>query len=96
LYPFDWLGRHRPNLVLFGDSLAEPAWTEACQAAKNCDVLISVGTSATVYPAAILPERAANQGATVITIDPKPNAGCWLQGNAGAILPKLLSATWRS
>lgn len=27
LYPFDWLGRHRPNLILFGDALAEPAWS---------------------------------------------------------------------
>ena len=57
-YPFDWLGRHRPNLVMFGDAMAEPAWTTAQHAVENCDVLITVGTSAEVYPAALLPEIA--------------------------------------
>jgi NAD-dependent deacetylase len=94
LYPFDWLGRHRPNLVLFGDSLAEPAWTKSEQAARSCDVMISVGTSGEVYPAALLPEYAAAVGATVITIDPKPSAACWLEGNAGTILPELVRAAW--
>lgn len=90
LYPFDWLGRHRPNLVLFGDVLAEPAWTNACQAAEACDVLLSVGTSGAVYPAALLPSRAENAGATVIVVDPQPTPGCWLQGNASEVLPKLM------
>lgn len=34
-YPFDWLGRHRPNLVLFGDAMAEPAWTERVASSTN-------------------------------------------------------------
>lgn len=89
-YPFDWLGRHRPNLVLFGDSLAEPAWTRACQIVDACDVLLSVGTSGAVYPAAMLPDRAAAAGATVITIDPQISSECWLEGNAEVVLPKLV------
>ena len=89
--PMDWLGRHRPNLVLFGDALAEPAWANACQAVDECDVLLSVGTSGTVYPAALLPNRAIAAGATVITIDPQASGGCWLQGKAETILPKLIS-----
>jgi NAD-dependent deacetylase len=96
LYPYDWLGSHRPNLVLFGDSLAEPAWTKAEQAAQNCEVMISVGTSGEVYPAALIPEYAAAAGATVIKIDPKPCAACWLEGNAGTILPELVRAAWGS
>lgn len=90
-YPFDWLGRHRPNLVLFGDAMAEPAWTEARRVVERCDVLLSVGTSGAVYPAAMLPDWAAGAGATVITIDPQPNGDCPLVGNAGTILPKLIS-----
>jgi NAD-dependent deacetylase len=90
-FPLDWLGQHLPNLILFGDNLAEPAWTEACRAVKECDVLISVGTSGAVYPAAMLPDDAAASGATVIAVDPQPTAGCWLQGNAGEILPKLIA-----
>lgn len=89
-YPIDWLGRHRPNLVLFGDELAEPAWTNAGRAVDSCDVMIAVGTSGVVYPAAMLPGRAANAGATVITIDPQPNGECWLEGRSEIVLPKLI------
>lgn len=88
-YPLDWRGRHRPNLVLFGDAMAEPAWSNACRAARECDVFISVGTSGAVYPAAMLPMDAAEAGATVIAIDPEPCYGCWLQGTAADVLPKL-------
>lgn len=89
-YPLDWRGRHRPNLVLFGDAMAEPAWSKARQAVKDCDVLLSVGTSGVVYPAAILPTDAAQAGATVIAVDPQPGDGCWLQGTAADVLPKLV------
>lgn len=95
-YPLDWRGRHRPNLVLFGDALAEPAWTKARKAVSECDVLLSVGTSGVVYPAALLPLDAAAVGATVIAVDPQPSEGCWLQGNAGDVLPKLLSDAFGS
>jgi NAD-dependent deacetylase len=89
-YPLDWRGRHRPHLVLFGDALAEPAWTNACRAVDACDVLLSVGTSGVVYPAAMLPARAAERGATVITVDPQPAADCWLRGTAVDVLPTLV------
>ena len=89
-YPLDLRGRHRPNLILFGDALAEPAWSDACRAVKKCDVLLSVGTSGAVDPAALLPTDAKASGATVITVDPQSGDGCWLQGNAGDVLPKLM------
>ena len=89
-YPFDWLGRHRPNLVLFGDVLAEPAWTDACHVVNACDVLLMVGTSGEVYPAALLPSRAAANGATVISVDPQPCSECWLEGTAAVVLPALI------
>jgi NAD-dependent deacetylase len=89
-YPLDGLGRHRPNLVLFGDAMAEPAWTKACEVVVECDLFISVGTSGEVYPAAMLPDQAAEAGATVITVDPQPTGNCPLQGTAGTVLPKLL------
>lgn len=89
-YPLDWLGKHRPNLVLFGDSLAKNAWGNAWQASADLDVLISVGTSGAVYPAALIPERAAEFGATVITIDPQASNECWLEGRAEVLLPKLV------
>lgn len=91
-FRLDWRGRHRPHLVLFGDALAEPAWTNACRAVDRCDVLVCVGTSGAVYPAAMLPARAESRGATVISVDPQPGAGCWLEGRAGEVLPRLLAA----
>lgn len=95
-YPWDWRGRHRPNLVLFGDTLAEPAWTAACQAVKDCDLLLSVGTSGAIFPAAMLPAQAAAAGATVLIVDPQPVEGCWLEGKAGEVLPKLISDAFDS
>lgn len=38
-------GLHRPNLVLFGDALNEPAWTQSLAAVRECDVVLSIGTS---------------------------------------------------
>jgi len=93
-YPFDFRGRHRPNVVLFGDDLAEPAWTFSCREVENCDVLISIGTSGSVFPAAFLPGRAELAGATVVSISPTPCDGCWLQGNASEVFPRLLHAAW--
>lgn len=94
VHRFDWLGRHRPNLVLFGDAMAEPAWTDACRAAEKCDLFLSVGTSGAVYPAAMLPTLASNAGAKIVTIDPHVSGPCWLQGTAGSVLPKLIAAAF--
>lgn len=92
LLGLDMGGVHRPNLVLFGDAMAEPAWTDSIEAARNCDVLLIVGTSGEVYPAATLPQEAKERGASVITIDPIAGFGpLWLQGNAGDILPQLVA-----
>lgn len=90
-YPLDWRGRHRPNLVLFGDAMAEPAWSKACRVARDCDLFLSVGTSGAVYPAAMLPMDAAEAGATLICVDPQPSDGCWLRGTAADTVPKLVS-----
>lgn len=85
-------GMHRPNLVLFGDALAEPAWTDALKAADQCDCLISVGTSGLVLPAAMIPSNAKAAGAKVITIDPTESSGDdWLRGTAGDMMPKLVA-----
>ena len=56
LMGMDHGGIYRPKLVMFGDLLAEPDWTHAREAIGKCDVLLSVGTSGIVYPAATLPD----------------------------------------
>jgi NAD-dependent deacetylase len=91
----DERGPYRPKIVLFGDQLAEPEWMLAQEAASECECMISVGTSGTVYPAADLPNMARAAGAKVIGVDPQPvDADIWLPGAAGTVLPALVAAAY--
>lgn len=77
-----------PNLTLFGQALPEPAWSNACKAAKSCDCMIVVGTSLRVYPAASLVDVARSAGARILQIDPGATQGReTIPGDASAILP---------
>jgi len=89
-------GFHRPNIILFGDAMSEPHWSQAVAAAEECDVMLTIGTSGMVQPAATLPLQAKAGGATVIHIDPTERGGdIWLQGSACEIMPQLLAETFR-
>lgn len=85
----------RPDVVWFGEMLPADALARAEDAAEHCDVFLSIGTSAQVYPAAELPLRALSAGATVVEINPERTAltrhiQFALQGPAGEVLPLLL------
>lgn len=88
----------RPNVVWFGEALPEAALRaafDAVGAMAEGDVVLSIGTSAVVYPAAGFIEHAQDRGATAIEInrDPTPISRMvdWsLMGKAGEILPRLL------
>ena len=54
----------RPDVVWFGELLPEHALRRAEEAARSCDLFLSVGTSNVVEPAASLPWTAARHGAT--------------------------------
>jgi NAD-dependent deacetylase len=87
----------RPDIVWFHESLPEDVWENAQQAAAECDVLLVVGTSAVVYPAASLipiAQRTRNPGATVIECnlartDASDRVDIGLYGPSGVTLPKL-------
>jgi NAD-dependent deacetylase len=88
-------GYYRPNLVLFGDGMNEPDWSDSLAAARSCDVFLTVGTSGEVFPAAMLPHEARANGAKCIAIDPEEQScDLWLQGQAGNILPKLIQSAF--
>lgn len=90
-------GVFRPNLVMFGDELSEPAWEQSQEAARRCDAFLSIGTSQAVWPAGGLPLIAQEHGAKVFSIDPeKPASGDWLEGKAGEVLPKLVEAVYNA
>lgn len=67
-------GPFRPGVVWFGEALPEDAWARACAAIDGCDVLVVVGTSGLVHPAASLPLRARQRGAQVIEVNPVDSA----------------------
>ncbi len=65
-------GSYRPGVVWFGEMLPEDILTAAFHAAESCDLFLTIGTSAVVYPAASLPEIALENGAHVIEINLEP------------------------
>ena len=89
-------GMQRPGVVWFGEGLPTDVWDNAEKAARNADLLLVVGTSAVVYPAASLVPLAARAGATVVEINPGETpltaaVAYSLRGPAGEILPRLIS-----
>ncbi len=93
-------GLLRPDVVWFGEMLPSGALDAAFEAAQQCDLFFSVGTSALVQPAASLPLAALERGAVVVEINPDTtpltaHVTFALQGPAGRILPKLLAALKR-
>lgn len=64
----------RPGVVWFGEPLPAQEWQRADAAFRATDVVLVIGTSGIVYPAASLPERAAAAGLPVIEINPEPSA----------------------
>lgn len=92
-------GRMRPDIVWFGESLPQGAWRKAEAAAAGADVILVVGTSAVVYPAAALATH-YNAPALVAEINPEETAisarvGCVLRGSAAKVLPELADALAR-
>jgi NAD-dependent deacetylase len=87
----------RPGVVWFGEALPFNALEAAERAASQCDLMLVVGTSGEVYPAAGLAHRARRAGAKVVIINPQPTgldeaAHAVLTGTAGQLLPVLLEA----
>lgn len=85
----------RPDVVWFGEALPAEAIRQARVAAESCDVMLVVGTSALVQPAASLPTIAKARGAYVVEVNLEPTALRPLAdeshyGKAGEILPSLL------
>ena len=63
-------GLARPGVVWFGESI-DPGVLHSCDAAVNCDVFFSIGTSSVVYPAAGLVHAAKRRGAFTVEINPQ-------------------------
>lgn len=89
----------RPDVVWFGEALPEEALLRAADAAENCDVFMSIGTSSVVYPAAGFIAHASANGAKTIEINPEPTPISrrvdWsIRAKAGEALPRLLELSF--
>jgi NAD-dependent deacetylase len=85
----------RPGVVWFGETLPACALGAAERAAESCDVMLVVGTSGAVWPAAGLAALARRAGAFVAIVNPEPSeidgdAHVVLRGTAAGTLPRLL------
>jgi NAD-dependent deacetylase len=88
-------GARRPAVVWFGEALPEDAIARAYRAAEACDLFLSIGTSAVVYPAADLAHAARRRGAKVAEINAQPtplsaSVNWSVLGKSGEVLPALV------
>ncbi|AEH24327.1 NAD-dependent protein deacetylase [Pyrococcus yayanosii] len=85
----------RPDVVWFGEPLPEEELSEAFKLARRADLILVIGTSGLVYPAAYIPYIVKENGGIVIEINVEesaltPIADIFLRGKAGEVMGTLL------
>jgi len=92
----------KPDVVMFGEAIPSDALVRSAQIVEKCNVLIVVGTSAQVYPAARLPVLAQQNGAFIIEANivetdfTQTVTNAFLRGPAGETLPRLVECVKRT
>lgn len=90
-------GIYRPECVFFGEMIPPQHLLRSRQVASECDIMLVVGTSAVVQPAALMPVIAKESGSKVIEINPEktPLTGITsdylIMGKAGEIMNGILA-----
>jgi NAD-dependent deacetylase len=84
----------KPTVVLFGEPMPQPAIQEAFDLARNADVILVVGSSLVVYPAAEVPLIAVRSGARMVVVNAEPTpfdrlAEVVIHGRSGEVLPQI-------
>lgn len=93
--PFCQKAYVRPNVVWFNETLPPDEIFRAERLAQTADVMLVVGTSGLVYPAAILPVIAKQRGAKILEINPDEStitayADLYLDSASGVALPDIV------
>lgn len=95
-------GLLKPDAVFFGEPIPQAALWQAQMSAQQCRVMLVIGTSGVVEPAASLPLVAKEKGAYIIEVNPEPSfltsyaTNLFLQGKAEEILPSILDGLHRT
>jgi NAD-dependent deacetylase len=86
----------KPSVIFFGENIPQHALSESQRFAEAADVVLVVGTSAVVYPAAGIPRIAKSRGAVIIEFNLEEteltdgDTDIFIQGSAGQTLPELI------
>lgn len=88
-------GIMKPDVIFFGEALPEETLQEGIRHASRCDLLIVVGSSLVVYPAAIMPFIAKQSGAKLVIVNLTPTsadriADVVINASAGDALMRIL------
>jgi len=86
-------GLTRPDVVMFGEAVQQ--LPEAFALAESCDLMLVLGTTGVVYPAAALPYQAHENRAKIIEINPTDNyyrsiSEVYIPAPSGHAMPKLI------
>jgi len=90
-------GIYRPEVVFFGEIIPPEHLWRSRQLASDCDLMLVIGTSATVQPAALMPHIAKESGSKVIEINPEetPLTGIisdyLILGKAGEVMSSIIT-----
>ena len=85
----------KPDFVFFGEGIPEQAYAGSVEASEKAKVMVVVGTTGEVYPAAAMVSVAKSHGAKIIEINLEPSAftdrytDIFIGGKAGEVLPEV-------
>ena len=88
----------RPEFVFFGEEIPPDAYQKAMTSAQRCDLMLVVGTSATVAPASYLPRTAKSRRAILLEVNPAATelshrmSDLHIAESAGKALPAIVAA----
>jgi len=84
-------------VVFFGEGIPFETMIRANEEAERCKVMLIIGTSGVVYPAAEIPHTSKSGGAIIVEINPEETTftssitDYFLKGSASAVLPNILA-----
>ncbi len=85
----------KPDIIFFGEAIPQDAFARSIEFSEKAEVMLVVGTSATVTPANMLPQVAKEYNAAIIEVNLHPTqltgnlTDVFLQGSTSDILPEL-------
>jgi NAD-dependent deacetylase len=86
----------KSDTISFGQALVPEVIDRAFEVSKQCDLILAVGSTLSVYPAASCVPVARGAGATVVIVNAEPTemdhlADHLLRGQIGEILPAIIA-----